>query len=118
MSTPSQKFLARFGLKDPEPDVIHSIDPVKPKGHKDRRDFLKKSIGGLAMGSMLFSRKEEELEHSTSKVNRFSAPSDLKITDMKYCVGLNGGGRCPVIKLETNQGIVGLGEVRDGADWR
>jgi len=120
---PSQKFLAKFGLKDPEPIIEQTvtgqpIDPAMPKDHKDRRNFLKKSFGGLAMGSFLFSTTEETLEHSTSKVNRFSAPSDLKITDMKYAVVLNGNGRCPIIKIETNQGLVGLGEVRDGADWR
>ncbi|MGB3531289.1 MAG: mandelate racemase/muconate lactonizing enzyme family protein [Saprospiraceae bacterium] len=126
MLTPSQKFLAKFGLSDPDPDAIQPDESSRAvrsgrskKEPKDRRNFLKKSIGGLALGSMMFSASSEEtLEHSTSKVNRFSAPSDLKITDMKYAVGLNGNGRCPIIKLETNQGIVGLGEVRDGADWR
>ena len=27
-------------------------------------------------------------------------------------------GRRPIIRIDTNQGIYGLGEVRDGADWR
>jgi L-alanine-DL-glutamate epimerase-like enolase superfamily enzyme len=118
MNSPSQHFLHKLGLRDPEPEVYSKVDPAIPKEHKDRRDFIKKSIGGLALGSILFSMKEEELEHLTSKVNRFSAPSDLKITDMKYAVGMNSTGRCTIIKLETNQGLVGLGEVRDGADWR
>jgi len=57
---PSQKFLAKFGLKDPEPIIEQTvtgqpIDPAMPKDHKDRRNFLKKSFGGLAMGSFLFS---------------------------------------------------------------
>lgn len=116
--TPSQKFLEKHGIKDPEPEIL-SQDQVSGKVQQnDRRGFLKKSLGGLALGSFMFARPEETLEHSTSKVNRFSAPSDLKITDMTYAVVMNGGGRCPVIKIETNQGLVGLGEVRDGADWR
>ncbi|MBK8390379.1 MAG: mandelate racemase/muconate lactonizing enzyme family protein [Saprospiraceae bacterium] len=112
---PSQKFLEKLGLKDP---VEEEKIPLESNGGSDRRDFLKQSLGGITLGSLFLSRPEEILEHSTSKVNKFSAPSDLKITDMKYAVVMNGNGRCPVIKIDTNQGIVGLGEVRDGADWR
>lgn len=118
--TPSQKFLAKFGLADPEPGMdMQAIPPAAAETKESgRRDFFKKSIGGLSLASMMMARPEEILDHTTSKVNKYSAPSDLKITDMKYAVIMNGGGRCPVIKLETNQGLVGLGEVRDGADWR
>lgn len=88
-----------------------------PKNH--RRDFLKKaSLGGITLGGMMFSSIEDTLAQSTSKVNRMSSPTDLKITDMRYAVVMNGGGRCPVIRIDTNQGIYGLGEVRDGATWR
>ena len=118
--TPSQKFLAKFGLADPEPGMdMQAVPPAAAETKESgRRDFFKKSIGGLSLASMMMARPEEILDHTTSKVNKYSAPSDLKITDMKYAVIMNGGGRCPVIKLETNQGLVGLGEVRDGADWR
>jgi L-alanine-DL-glutamate epimerase-like enolase superfamily enzyme len=45
-------------------------------------------------------------------VNRNSAPSDLKITDLRACrVAANYD--YPLIKLYTNQGVYGLGEVRD-----
>jgi L-alanine-DL-glutamate epimerase-like enolase superfamily enzyme len=119
--TPSQQFLAKWGLKDPIPgqsELPISNQPLGDRPSDNRRDFIKKSFGGLALSGMMFSGIEETLDHTTSKVNKYSAPSDLKITDMKYCVGMNGGGRCPIIKIETNQGITGLGEVRDGADWR
>ncbi|MDZ4717169.1 MAG: mandelate racemase/muconate lactonizing enzyme family protein [Roseiflexaceae bacterium] len=44
-----------------------------------------------------------------------SRPSDLKITDMRTAtVGWNGW-RFPIIRIDTNQGISGYGEVRDGA---
>lgn len=44
-----------------------------------------------------------------------SAPSQLKITDIKFCkVDLPPWG-CHLIKIETNQGICGFGEMRDGA---
>ncbi len=45
-------------------------------------------------------------------VNTASRPSELKITDMRIVRTKVGG---PIMKLETNQGIHGLGEVRDGA---
>ncbi len=44
-----------------------------------------------------------------------SSPSDLKITDMRI-VNLSGAPmRSTLIRLDTNQDIYGLGEVRDGA---
>ena len=70
------------------------------------------------LGGFMFSSIEDTLAQSTSKVNRNSAPSDLKITDMRYAVVMNGHARCPVIRIDTNQGIYGLGEVRDGASYR
>ena len=65
----------------------------------------------------MFSPVEELVAQSTQKVNRNSAPSDLKITDMRYCV-TTVLGRTAIIRIDTNQGIYGLGEVRDGADER
>ena len=47
-----------------------------------------------------------------SNVNTDSQPSALKITDMRIVRTQTGG---PVLKLDTNQDIHGLGEVRDGA---
>jgi len=83
-----------------------------------RRDFLKKAaFGGLALGGFMGLPIEDTLAHTTSKVNRHSAPSDLKITDMRYCV-TRVLGRTAIIRIDTNQGIYGLGEVRDGADER
>jgi L-alanine-DL-glutamate epimerase-like enolase superfamily enzyme len=114
--TPSQKFLAKFGLSDNDDQAV-----LKNPDHSEnsRRDFLKKSaLGGLALGGFMFAPLEETLAHSTSKVNRYSGPADLKITDMRYAVVMNSTGRCPIIRIDTNQGISGYGEVRDGADWR
>lgn len=48
------------------------------------------------------------------KVRTASNPSQLRITDLKICkVDLPPWG-CYLIKLETNQGICGYGEMRDG----
>ena len=65
----------------------------------------------------MFSSIEDTIAETTSKVKRASSPSDLKITDMRVAV-LRNVGRTPIIRIDTNQGIYGLGEVRDGADER
>ena len=47
--------------------------------------------------------------------NRFSEPSQLKITDIRV-TNINGAPKhCPLIKVYTNQGLVGYGEVRDAS---
>ncbi len=53
-----------------------------------------------------------------NSVNTNSSPSDLKITDMRIAIVGENNWRWPIIKLYTNQGLVGLGEVRDGASAR
>ena len=99
---PSQKFLAKLGLK--EPDTTEEANSKYPEQENSRRSFFKKSaMGGLALGSsFMFSPIEDVVAQSTSKVNRNSAPSDLKITDMRYCVVQNVG-RTPLIRIDTNQ---------------
>jgi len=119
--TPSQKFLQKIGLTDPIPAADINSNPIQKKQEPEnsRRDFFKKStLGGIALGSsLIFSPFEEIIAQTTQKVNRFSSPSDLKITDMRFCV-IQNVGRTPLIRIDTNQGIYGLGEVRDGADER
>ena len=103
--------LEKLGIKD-------HLEPEKPKS-ANRRDFFKKAgLGGLSLGAFMLSPLEETMDHATSKVNRSSAPSDLKITDMRFAVVMNGHARCPVIRIDTNQGIYGLGEVRDQGSYR
>lgn len=114
MKNPSEKFLEKMGLKQP---VAPAAEPVEKES--DRRNFLKKAgLGGIALGTFMFSSIEDTLAQSTSRVNRSSSPSDLKITDMRFAVVMNGHMRCPVIRIDTNQGISGLGEVRDGASYK
>ena len=59
--------------------------------------------------------KEEELEHLTLK----STGSQLLLISKDHgyesmLSAWTAPERCTIIKLETNQGLVGLGEVRDG----
>jgi L-alanine-DL-glutamate epimerase-like enolase superfamily enzyme len=84
-----------------------------PKHHlkkNSRRNFIQKAgLGGLALGYMFEDQPEKEIEYATQKVSRSSNPSDLKITDLRIAYTT----KAPIIKIDTNQGIYGLGEVRD-----
>jgi L-alanine-DL-glutamate epimerase-like enolase superfamily enzyme len=46
-------------------------------------------------------------------VSVHSAPSALRITDVRVAV-IAGHGYYPLLRIDTNQGVYGLGEVRDG----
>ena len=48
-------------------------------------------------------------------INTCSSPSDLRITDIRFTDIVGAPMHCTLLKIYTNQGIVGLGEVRDGA---
>lgn len=48
-------------------------------------------------------------------MNFASKPSDLKITDMRFADIVGAPMHCTLIRIDTNQGISGFGEVRDGA---
>ena len=78
----------------------------------NRRDILKTSavaLGGAFLGA-------ENLEAYPKAVNTNSSPSTLKITDLRVATLVKPGpSPCPIIRLDTNQGVYGLGEVRDGA---
>jgi L-alanine-DL-glutamate epimerase-like enolase superfamily enzyme len=89
-----------------------------PETGSNRRDFLKKTaLGGIALGGLMNLSIEDTIAHTTQNVKRSSNPSDLKITDMRYCL-TNVMGGTAIIRIDTNQGIYGLGEVRDAADVR
>ena len=91
---------------------------ANPSTLNDRRNFLKKAaLGGIALSGIMKLSIEDTLAQTTSKVSRSSNPSDLKITDMRYALTSVLGGTA-IIRIDTNQGIYGLGEVRDGADVR
>ncbi len=76
----------------------------------DRRSILKSSLATL--GGALWA--SEAGEAALQSVNTRSSPSELKITDLRVAI-IRAPMRCPIIRLDTNQGIYGLGEVRDGA---
>jgi L-alanine-DL-glutamate epimerase-like enolase superfamily enzyme len=71
-----------------------------------RRSFLT-SATGLAAASFW---ADETVEAYQENIRTASKPSGLKITDVR--MAMVGGG---LIRLDTNQGIFGIGENRDGA---
>jgi L-alanine-DL-glutamate epimerase-like enolase superfamily enzyme len=61
------------------------------------------------------TRHADEEARVEDRVNSNSRPSDLRITDMRT-ISLTGlPMNCTIIRIDTNQGISGYGEVRDGA---
>lgn len=76
-----------------------------------RRGFLKTAAGAAAAGFWA----EETIQAYQSHVNTNSKPSALRITDLRFAHIVDAPMRCPIIRIDTNQGISGYGEVRDGA---
>src|SRR5512134_758440 len=77
------------------------------KSRLGRRTFLTAAAG--AAGTSFWN--DLKAEPTLQNVQTNSKPSELKITDMRIA---DLPGR-PIIRLDTNQGIYGLGEVRDGS---
>ena len=85
----------------------------------NRRSFIGKTVlGGISLAGLVNAPIETQLEAATANVNRLSSPSKLKITDLRYVVVEHLGRPCPILRIDTNQGISGYGEVRDGGDKR
>ena len=84
---------------------------------KGRRSFIKKvGLGGLSLAGLTAVSANEQLSYVSQNVNRNSSPSTLKITDMRIAeIGGDVAFRTPIVRIYTNQGIVGHGDVRDGA---
>jgi len=76
-----------------------------------RRSFLGAAAGAIA--STFWA--DQDLEAAMQNVSQNSKPSDLKITDLRVATVARAPMTCPLIRIDTNQGIYGLGEVRDGA---
>jgi L-alanine-DL-glutamate epimerase-like enolase superfamily enzyme len=86
----------------------------------DRRGFFQSvgAVAGAAAAVSLDSAEARAAEAATlvqSNVKRASEPSALKITDVRVAVVVKAPMTCPIIRVDTNQGLVGWGEVRDGA---
>lgn len=57
----------------------------------------------------------ETFESALNSVNTYSKPSELRITDLRVADIVDAPMHCTLVKIMTNQGLTGYGEVRDGA---
>src|SRR5204863_1715429 len=83
-----------------------------------RRAFLKNAVAvsvGSWAGRSTRALAADPVDSLPQNVNTNSKPSSLKITDLRVLVIGRAPMTCPIIRIDTNQGIYGLGEVRDGA---
>lgn len=82
----------------------------------NRRSWMKGIGLGAAAGAMGATDfiSETDAQEVRGRVNTNSEPSKLRITDLRI-VRMPTTMRAYVIRLDTNQGISGYGEIRDGA---
>ncbi len=107
------------------------------------RRGLFQTSAALVGGTLLGRNAKADPEPQVRNVNTNSSPSTLKITDVRVATVVRGreegvatnrparnvpagggnaqgpmpmfGAGCTIIRIDTNQGVYGLGEVRDGA---
>ena len=118
MKSVLKDIVAKNKLREQEVKTARQAEIDSPVTPDNRRNFLKKTaLGGMALTSLMGLTFEDTMAQTTSKVQKSSSPSDLKITDLRYCLTAVMGGTA-IIRIDTNQGVYGLGEVRDAADPR
>ena len=78
-----------------------------------RRGLLKASVGAIG-GALFSSGLKADPKPPIRNVNTNSSPSKLKIIDLRIAtIRKPGPSPCTIVRLDTNQGVYGLGEVRD-----
>ncbi len=86
--------------------------PNSTRFESSRRHWLRCAAGASALAPLL--KLTENTAAAQAKpapsVNRNSAPTDLKITDIRACTVATYYDY-PIIRIDTNQGVYGLGEV-------
>ena len=83
------------------------------QGDIRRRSIFSMAAGSLALGSALAEAPGQDPQ--PAGFNRNSAPSQLRITDMR-AIRIASNYDYPIIRIDTNQGVYGLGEVRDAGN--
>ncbi|MGW8181901.1 MAG: hypothetical protein ACWGQW_24495, partial [bacterium] len=84
-------------------------------GQRLNRRTMLRSLAAAGICSSIFKlckASSGSASPETGALNTSSAPSDLKITDMRACT-VAANYDYPIIRIDTNQGVYGLGEVRD-----
>jgi len=88
---------------------------MNPKTGIKRRNMFGMVAGTAALGSFVANQPAGAQSPQPGDVNRNSAPSQLRITDMR-AIRIASNYDYPIIRLDTNQGVYGLGEVRDAGN--
>lgn len=91
---------------------------LTPPAEVNRRSFFR-TLGMSAGAAMALggpASADAAAAFVQSNVTRASEPSKLQITDLRVAVIEKAPMTCPIIRIDTNQGLVGWGEVRDGAN--
>ena len=102
-----------------EKRFIPGSEDGEVRGVLRRRSFLQRAgLGGLSLAGLIGASVGEQVACASQNVNRRSRPSDLKITDLRIAEIVGAPMRVPIIRIDTNQGISGYGEVRDGGSKR
>ncbi len=78
----------------------------------NRRKLLQQAAGVTLASSAAAQESKPPAKVEPGGFNRYSAPSQLKITDMRACT-VAANYDYPIIRIDTNQGVYGYGEVRD-----
>src|SRR5690554_4111403 len=100
-----QEIILKNKTEEKDYAVSRQVETDSPKTSDSRRTFLKKTaLGGIALTGLVGLSIEDTLAQTTSKVNRSSNPSELKITDIRYAL-TNVMGGTAIIRIDTNQGI-------------
>jgi L-alanine-DL-glutamate epimerase-like enolase superfamily enzyme len=120
MKTILQQIAEETRKKEREERKAVTAELINPATSNNRRSFLKKAaMGGVALGGLLHLSIEDTIAQTTQNVSRASSPFDLKITDLRVAEkGGRGSIASRIIRIDTNQGIYGLGDIRDGTDQR
>ena len=80
-----------------------------------RRSIFRMMAGTAALTPLLADQTAAGQPLQSGGVNKNSAPSQLRITDMR-AIRIASNYDYPIIKIDTNQGVYGLGEVRDAGN--
>jgi len=81
-------------------------------GALNRRKLLKQATAAALVSAAGTSEQQPASPAKPAGYNPYSAPSQLKITDMRAC-RIAANYDYPIIRIDTNQGVYGYGEVRD-----
>jgi L-alanine-DL-glutamate epimerase-like enolase superfamily enzyme len=86
------------------------------KGRIGRRGLFQASAAAFGGAFLAKDARSDPQQSPVRNVNTNSSPTALRITDLRVAtITKPGPSPCTIVRVDTNQGVYGLGEVRDGA---